>query len=586
MSTKGVHCEDCRHGVRNYMRRLVRPAIVIAIVGLALLLLKKTEPGIVLLILGAGLGALGYWLHQEQYVAVLKNKRPPVPVMPQCSRVSIRETVRGRIRLDADGRYTAEVTQQRGEITLPLAFTPADQERCDAYQRKYQLGKDDLTFHAGFAVLEGAASMTFGGDTGAWVAGERILALTGNVAEQPFLSGKAAPGSNQWQVRHTYEIPLRHESHDGRAPRVPVRLIPSLVPELARKGLELELQWALSFFDGGRAHLGKIDALQLLAPGSLGKVEQVDPAALIGTAVMPSQEGSEEPGQSIQWKNLTVNEEDRQANRKIFFMRFPTQVDPQTRLTGRARVRFDGSLSGLEGVRLYYPLGQPRGDVETDIQTLVEVDFELDLAALRYQDTVLDKEEITREGVIPDHVMVGRLIDDISQEGFYIKRVIENPARTSKAGAHVLNRFWDLAGRKYDGVYPMDFHLVLTGEEVYGREGRAQSGKTQIEVTVQGTATDETMKAQVGNLKEQLVRLIEGALEEMPVMKAPPPPSVAPLEAEPRYDDAGTAERARTLRERLDKLEVALIEQRISEDTYHTLREKYEQELNALLGTF
>jgi len=240
-----------------------------------------------------------------------------------------------------------------------------------------------------------------------------------------------------------------------------------LVPELARKGLEVELQWALSFFDGDRVRLGKIDTLQLLAPGTLGKVEQVNPAALIGTTIMPSPEGAEEPAQSIQWKNLTVDEEeDRQAKRKVFFMRFPTQVEPQTRLTGRARVRFEGGLSGLEGVRLYYPLGQPRGDVETDIQTLVEVDFELDLAALRYQDTVLGKEEITREGVIPDHVMVGRVIDDISQEGFYIKRVIENPARTSKAGAHVLNRFWDLAGRKYDGVYPMDFHLVLTGEEV------------------------------------------------------------------------------------------------------------------------
>jgi len=506
--------------------------------------------------------------------------------MPQCSKVSIRETISGRIRLDADGRYTAEVTQQRGEITLPLAFTPADQERCDAYRRKHQLGKDDLTFHAGFAVLEGAADMILGSDTSAWMAGERILALTGNVADQPFLSGKAAPGSNQWQVRHSYEIPLRHESRNDRAPRFPVRLIPSLVPELARKGLELELQWTPSFFDGDDVGLDKIDTLQLLAPSSLGKVEQVAPAALIGTGVTPSQEGSEEPGQSIQWKNLTVGEEDRQAKRKIFFMRFPNQVEPETRLTGRARVRFEGSLSGLEGVRLYYPLGQPRGDVETDIQTLVEVDFELDLAALRYQDTVLGKEEITREGVIPDHVMVGRLIDDISQEGFYIKRVIENPARTSKAGAHVLNRFWDLAGRKYDGVYPMDFHLVLTGEEVYGKEGRAQSGKTQIEVTVQGTATDETMTAQVGNLKEQLVRLIEGTLEEMPAMKVPPPPSIAPVEPEPRYDDAGVAERVQALRERLDKLEVALIEQRISEETYHALREKYEQELGALRGTF
>ena len=250
-------------------------------------------------------------------------------------------------------------------------------------------------------------------------------------------------------------------------------------------------------------------------------------------------------------------------------------------------MRFDGSLSGLRGIKFHDPLGQPRGDIEVDIKTLVEVDFDLNLAALRYQDNILYQEEITREDVIPDHVMVSRLLDNISQEEFYVKRVIENPARTSKAGAHVLNRFWDLAGRKYDGIYPMDFHLVLTGADVYGSEGRAQSGKTQVEVTVQGTATDDLMKAQIGNLKEQLVRLIEDTLAETPVIEVTPPPPAAvavKVEPEPQYDDVESTERMRTLRQRLDKLEEALIEQRVSEETYNTLREKYERELADLLG--
>lgn len=586
LGVEGVHCEECRHAVRNYLRVLVLPAIPVALAGLVLIGIDQTAIGVLVFLIGAAVAALGYWLYRERYVTVLEQTRPLIPLVPQCNKISIRERIKGQITFDADGRYVAERNEQRGGIVLPLAFRPGDQERCEMYRQYHELAIDDtLQFHAGFVVLDGAINATFDSTIEEALENERVLSLIGAIADQPFLQGSdsAAPGGNEWQNHFLYEIPPHPSEHDNGAPQLPIRLIPSLVPETAQQQLELELQWAPSYFDNNDLRLSRIEALELLTPGELGQVEMVKPTARTSRTVISSGDAPEEHGFSIEWKKIAVTRRDRRARRKSFYVRFPTKIEPSVQLRGRIEVGFDGALSGLKGIQLYSPLGRPLENIETDSGTVVEVDFELDLATLRYQESVLSQEEIVRKGVIPDHVMVTQLIEAISREGFYTKRVIENPARTSKAGAHVLNRFWDLAGRKYDGVYPMDFHLVLTGEEVYGDDGRAQSGKTEIEVTAQGTATDEQMQAQIANLKEQLVRLIEDTLEEMPVMKASPPR--APVTPTPQVDDSQISERVQTLRERLDKLEEALIEQRVSEETYTALREKYEQELEELLST-
>jgi len=90
-------------------------------------------------------------------------------------------------------------------------------------------------------------------------------------------------------------------------------------------------------------------------------------------------------------------------------------------------------------------------------------------------------ETVTFEGVIPDHDTVIALTNAVSEQGFYVKRVIENPPRTG-GRANVVNRYWDIAGRRYLGVYPIDFHLILTGEEVYMGEIRAQAGTTRTAI--------------------------------------------------------------------------------------------------------
>ena len=58
--------------------------------------------------------------------------------------------------------------------------------------------------------------------------------------------------------------------------------------------------------------------------------------------------------------------------------------------------------------------------------------------------------------VIPNDDTVIRLTNVLSEQGYYIKRIIENPRRSGPR-ANLIRRYWDIAGRHYSGVYPIDF---------------------------------------------------------------------------------------------------------------------------------
>ncbi len=75
------------------------------------------------------------------------------------------------------------------------------------------------------------------------------------------------------------------------------------------------------------------------------------------------------------------------------------------------------------------------------VRTKVELDLDLDLTDLRYQevrtvpDPVRDGDEQRKEirrfrGVAPNHETVALLTDMLSDQGYYVKTVVENPAQT------------------------------------------------------------------------------------------------------------------------------------------------------------
>jgi hypothetical protein len=62
----------------------------------------------------------------------------------------------------------------------------------------------------------------------------------------------------------------------------------------------------------------------------------------------------------------------------------------------------------------------------------------------------------------------------LSDQGYYVKTVVENPRRPAQAR----RRVWDISGRRYNGVHPISFHIGLTGDEIEGQKPQA-AGRPQ-----------------------------------------------------------------------------------------------------------
>jgi hypothetical protein len=71
----------------------------------------------------------------------------------------------------------------------------------------------------------------------------------------------------------------------------------------------------------------------------------------------------------------------------------------------------------------------------------------------------------------------------------------------------VINHVWDIAGRWYEGVFPIDFDVNLRGEDL-GEDGSGPLlGRTVAQVTVKGTYVNEAGLAQRKKIEERWDKL-------------------------------------------------------------------------------
>ncbi len=417
--------------------------------------------------------------------------------------------------------------------------------------------------------------------------GGTSIAFRGAVAGHPLFSQVSGRPTGQWAVRLPYGL------DETRKPgSVPVWLVPSLVPASDKRTLELDLHWVA--LDEGRPGekrrelaLDRFELIELVVPTSWGNVERADPPAFIGNPESAAV-------RTIQWKQLPPG---RQPGSQTLTVRFEKQINLHDKLTGSLQALFRGTLSGITDVAMYRPTGAgwlqpPKSNVKME----ASVDFELSLSSVRYQDVRVvpndqKKDEDRRDtdnfsGVIPDHVTVVELTNGLSESGYYVKRVIENQPRRG-ARADMVNRYWDIAGRRYDGVFPIDFHVTLTGEEEHRGGIRASAGNTEVRLTVQGSYVDQKMEAQVEDEWDQLHEIVDAKLRDQaaatPAETAAP--SGAPYTPPPRQPaDSLNGDRATILRERLDAATDKLLSGAISEDTYRRIEAQIRAELDGTPG--
>ena len=432
--------------------------------------------------------------------------------------VDVVEQLSGNVRLE-NGIYTSKPEAVAGEIKVNMSANDG-RRLLQLYRKKYRLPETDpVNFTAGFMMLEGEAGLEFlPGQRAVLDDGTGVL-LGGDSADGHDLF-PAVPGNTQgeWTLEVGYKL------QDDRTPEsIPLFIVPSLVPGSDRRTLEIDLHWNRLGAEGRQLDLQLFDRIELEVPSSWGNVESFSPGRM---------EIARSGGRRvIQWQRLrpgdgdsrTVAQGGKSLILKIRFER-PITEEPESpgngtgdsrlpgdgehkrlTLSGMLEATFGGTLSGLTGVGVYLPGGGRSHPLETKPQTKVTVTFDISLRALRYQeDRVIPDENNADDrakarnkvddfpGVIPDYRTVAELTNAISADNYYVKSVVEHPPYRDDGRPNVVNRVWDIAGRRYDGVFPINFDINLRGEEVGQGISSTFSGKTAAQVTVKGAYAKKT----------------------------------------------------------------------------------------------
>ncbi len=585
------HCDEHAHVVKGRLTSLIWVGAGLAVVGVIVAFLSLV-PGLVLLLAAGATAGLAYRADKIREEAA-RASRPPLPLIPQLDSVSVVETLRGEVRLGDDG-YTSTAGLVSGQIDLGMTLAKAGRDRLARYRDKYRLADGEpVEFSAGFGVIQGEVGLTFpAGHEEIILPGGTCLSFRGNPDGHPLFGSVPGRPEGEWRFG------LRYDLMAARAPEsIPLWIVPSMVPASDQRTLEIDLHWELLGEQGREFGLERFDLIELRVPPEWGDVESTSP----GDA-LTSRPRHGEP-RSIQWKQLPPRGDKDETHRmsRTLTVRFEHQIMDRPSLKGSLRATFSGTLSGLTGIGFYLPGGgQVKPPPEIKSKTEVSVDFSISLGSVRYQDDrfVPDQgnvDDVRRsevdefQGVLPDYRTVVELTNAISREGYYVKRVIENPPSGGRR-AGVVNRVWDIAGRWYEGVFPIDFHMTLTGEEEYQGSIRANAGNTVARISVQGTYANPKMKGQIEGKWDELHRIVKKMLQD----RAPDVPEVTvshppdePEQAASRPDDGAKQDRARqaraaALRQQRDDATNAVIKGLLSEGLYRDVIAGIDAELKDL----
>jgi len=549
------HCEDHAHVVRNTWT-LIAAGAGLAVLG-GIVALFSVLLGLVLLLAGGGLAAWGFV--QQRREAEIDPASRPLPLFPHVDSVEVIERLTGTVRLTG-GRYTSNADKHvQGEIKIEMSANDG-QHWLRQYRKKYrQQGHDPVSFAAGFAMIAGKAGLSFADNQDIVLGSGTGLSFSGgSAASHPLF--ETVPG----QPPGDWKPVIRYEVHEHRAPQeIPLWIVPSVVPSSDRRTLEIDLHWNKLGIGEEKLNLTGWELIELDVPKDWGTVEgYIPPGPTIGSGGQGRR--------IVRWEQLppadrsdVQHQPARERKSRRLILQFekpilpdPSEGDPRTPgqtagnllITGTLKATFGGTLSGIKGIELYLPGGAPLvppgadgrsakiGQPDVRKRTEVTVEFSIGLEDIRYQgDWVVpddsnawnqkaeadganrsgggDGEEIRFRNktdefpVVADYRTVTELTNLISKEGYYVKSVVEQLPFRDDGRPNVINHVWDIAGRWYEGVFPIDFDVNLRGEDL-GDNGTGRSiGRTIAQITVKGTYVHEAELAQRKLIEERWEKL-------------------------------------------------------------------------------
>ncbi len=517
------HCENCIHTIKGLAWKRIAFGTILFIISLMAIPNSRLGYKLLGMVTGGGLIGYGIYANKQRKKQILELK-PPLPLLPNFDLVQIQENINGNIELNSDGNYDVSDISGSGQLNIKASLPNEERKRLKPYQKKY--GSAEI-FHGGFVVLKGLAGFNFTEDIIQKKSDKEnnntIIPLIGRVDNLPFLDGdetKNAEKINRFFDYSLFETPKRDS--------FPIQLILSFFPESDRKILEIIVQWNklkininnYSKIESENLKNPIVESFTMQFPRTWGRVKDSSKEYSINL-----------DNSTITWNKVKFPEQDERC---VFKVQFENSIEPhESSVTGEVKVKFQGTISGLDGAELFFPTGKKhnrsltinneRGKNKLIIQTEVNTIFYLSLSSLRYQYSKNYPElsqinsnsnfsdSLRYLNVSPDYEAIILLSNSISENDFQIKQIVEKkPAINAKNDS--INRVWSIVGRWYEGVYTIDFQIDLKGEEIDDRNLSNFPGTTEAKLTVKGAFSNEEMESKIENIWEQLKFLIDDNL--------------------------------------------------------------------------
>lgn len=519
-------CGICADGVRIDLRVLMVGAGV-TMAGLVMLIWLPLVGAVAII---GGLAAVVLLIARSEvsFHAIHRRLGERLSVDASVRAVSLIDTLRASAVLDKGRPYTVTGVAAGGELLVEAEWGDAARGRVRKFLKRRPDARPAATdVWSGSVVLRGPSAWQPKSAEACSVSGRSVVLLHDRLDGHGFLWSPDGTGKRGWQAKVDYEVKPEH----GKSWAAPIWVTPTIAPGSDRRALDLEIQWKK--FGPGKDGLpmSGIERLVLEVPVSWGNVLRATPEALQSIVSLDDRDVCR-----IEWRDVTVDPETPRGRFRVS-LAFDDRIQAEDSIKGEIVARFRGNLCGVKGLALYGPDGTKRRERPVRrMFTRVELGFGLSLATVRYEAvlTLPEAEHTPRavaaadrngemgaappdgevrtvfDRVVPDGRTVARVTAELSEGDYYVKRVVEDPAAPGRSPS-IVSRYWDISGRKYAGLYPIDFHIVLSGQE-HRVDGAVLSGRTEVERSVRGAYTSDTADHEVRDEWLALGKRVEAAL--------------------------------------------------------------------------
>lgn len=477
---------------------------------------------VIIAIVSLGVIIFGWRFNREKVSADLAGLKTALPVGLVSDEIEILETLNAEIMIDKYGGSSSKLLNKvKGKINPGFRFSNQDIKRLESYIKKYSVPSDsDVPFQAGFlslqslpeSILENEEFSLRNQSESEELAENNLYILQGEVNDFPYLTGKRGRSDSSYPVIWNYELPKKQElNYSFNTEKikqtdwgdVPVRIIPMVVQFGNERSLYLQIQLNQAYFPTLQATPEKpkeltkdqvlwmelaqiwVDPSSLGRPRSNGAISEIDQI----------QNGEKVHLYQVEWRNLYYSVQQGINFFRLDNIDFDQSIPEGAHLRGRLRIKVPALYSGIQSIRYFSALGNlvtsklnHNREFPTRLATYLNIEFDLALAALELASLeTLSCPSLEKAGP-PTPNRVRGLLDalnsnhygDLGSESLYVRNVVESTPQIREHDPESGSWQWDISGRYYKNLLPVDFHVV-----VYGK-GDREKGLTRVDTTVQG----------------------------------------------------------------------------------------------------